>query len=227
MLIHVHPVTGPSFDVPIDSRRDYNFLVNQISPKVGVSPFDLCLYSNQSCLGRTTVFDPTSGPPEVNVTVVSSLEFPRLSFPNGERLFDFDIGRFARTSVQNRYPLDFPAPPERPHPQVRELVRNIGFEFGDPYSMTRTITLEPRPDHAAEARLMFQELSGELAEAEAERKRRAKLRRQALTEGQRAAIQRMAMLGLEADVVAEVFVSCDFDQAKTVKRLMALRHHFR
>jgi hypothetical protein len=42
-----------------------------------------------------------------------------------------------------------------------------------------------------------------------------------------AAIQRMAMLGLDADVVAEVFVACDFDQAKTVKRLMALRHHFR
>jgi hypothetical protein len=220
MLIHVYSVVGPSFDLQVESPRSYDSIVNEIVLNLKAPPASLALYHNQKALGKTAVFDPESGPPDFNVTVLNSFDFPRLSFPTGERLFNFDFGRFDVISVRNCCPFDA-IPRVNRKPRAREIIRNIGFEFGDPYSMRRTLTLDPRPDHASEARLMFQEMSGELEEAEMEKERRA-IGEADLSDNRLAAIERICGIGISRDIVLQVFLDEECSEATTFNRLLDL-----
>jgi hypothetical protein len=229
MQIRVLTLSGTTFDVLIATKRTYDSIITEISDRLCQPATNLVLYHNGQCLGQSTVFDPDSGPPDLNVTVINSTEFPLLSFPPGERILTFDFGLFTPISGKTRYQPDVRGPSNQPR-TLREVIRNVGFEFGDPYSMEWTVRLPARADRAFESRVMSQELSGEFADADAERERRAEdgLIPQCegdLTRRQRAAVDRFSQMGIDRELVLHVFLSQNCDEASTFKKLDHLRQY--
>jgi hypothetical protein len=228
MHLHVSTASGRSLTLFLDGRRTYDDVVAAVSSELGEPARNLALYHNRRPLGQSTVFDPAAGPASLSVAAVSRAATPPLSFPPGERALALDYALFAPASVRNRYLPEVRSARERPRPQLRELVRTVGFEFGDPYSRARTIRTEARADRAAEARAVLQELAGEFDDAEAARER-------AIAEGllpqceadlsarDRAAVGRLACLGVDRDAAAFVFLAEHCDEERAFERLERMR----
>jgi hypothetical protein len=215
IMIHVFTVDGPLMDIAITGVLKYETLTSQISVKLNVPAVIILLFANRKLLDRNTEFNVPAGT-YTNVIAVNPDDYPLKSFPRGEWMFPWDIGKFVRISPRSRFPSE--TLPVKLPTTLRQIIPNVGYECGDPHVLGPTLTLPPRTEFPIETRAIFQEKCGEFEEIHMRQKRFDKARslrefRETMTAKQDASLRRLFQLGFDLDVVTYVYLQNDCDES--------------
>ena len=229
MRFFVLQLNGERLEIDIPGDFDYEKLSNEVRNRVHIPADALFLFHNQSLLTRFSKID-SSEP--IEVTLIDLTETPNRSFPRGDWMFLCDLGRFPPNSLRHRYPTS--SKPERPpvRPGLREIIPNIGYEYGNPFSSRPTLHLPRRRDHTFETHMMNRDRTG-VTEDELERGRRDALEteedveafRLGLPRVQQAAIERLSALGFDIGLVTRAFYDLGCNETLVARFLTNLRHH--
>jgi hypothetical protein len=227
MKVKVSCFDGPCIEVSLTNSQSYEELVKEISKTLGVSEEYFALFHNHRRLGKGSVLGSADGHSEISVSLVDLRKYPEIGFPTGEWQIPFDLRRFRTQSLRVRYPELALGPSHVTRMPLRAIIRNIGSECTDPYSIEPQILLPVRSYYAKETQEISQEMSGQLEEKEFERQMQVRPEsdfikfRSEISSDHEAAIHRLCALGFDREFVLYWFFQKYCNEMATMRLLMA------
>ena len=229
MLVNVRLVDGRCLEINLDGTFDYEQLVHEITSRLGIPKESFFLFHNKSQITRFTKIDSQAQSP-INITLIDTNSIPNRQLPRGDWSFMYDLGRFV--PLQPSHPANSVFEPPNSRRVLRQIIPNIGYEYGNPFSMRPTLELTPRADHATEALMMKQDRSGITEDQRELNQRRmpssdADLEqfRLSLPLRQQDLIARLASLGFGTAVVTRVFCEMGGNERAMIQCLNDLLPH--
>lgn len=144
MKIRAISPTGEVFCLVGEGSCDLNSIKKAFREQTKLNPNKFQFFQNGKLITLSTVIKADENEDEVTIACLNREEFPDLQYPHTEMNFHTDFDRF--THVEFKYPMSF-VPQyirERAKPKAGNYIRNMSWEFSNPYSSRKQFVLKPR-----------------------------------------------------------------------------------